>query len=47
MYMDQDNVYQIHILGTLSIFSTQIRNNNSIEIFEDGRETRDFVLLMM
>ncbi|UPZ16060.1 NAD-dependent epimerase/dehydratase family protein [Flavobacterium humidisoli] len=31
--------------GILSIFSTQIRNNNSIQIFEDGKETRDFVYI--
>ena len=31
--------------GILSIFSTQIKNNNSINIFEDGRESRDFVYI--
>ena len=31
--------------GILSIFSTQIRNGNSIQIFEDGKETRDFVYI--
>jgi dTDP-L-rhamnose 4-epimerase len=31
--------------GILSIFSTQIRNNNDIKIFEDGKETRDFVYI--
>jgi dTDP-L-rhamnose 4-epimerase len=31
--------------GILSIFSTQIRNKNSILIFEDGKETRDFVYI--
>ncbi|MDR0833744.1 MAG: NAD-dependent epimerase/dehydratase family protein [Candidatus Symbiothrix sp.] len=31
--------------GILSIFSTQIKNNNPINIFEDGRETRDFVYI--
>ena len=31
--------------GILSIFSTQIRNNNGIQIFEDGKETRDFVYI--
>lgn len=31
--------------GILSIFSTQIRNNNSINIFEDGKESRDFVYI--
>jgi dTDP-L-rhamnose 4-epimerase len=31
--------------GILSIFSTQIRNNNRIQIFEDGKETRDFVFI--
>lgn len=29
--------------GILSIFSTQIRNGNGIQIFEDGLESRDFV----
>lgn len=29
--------------GILSIFSTQIKNGNDINIFEDGKETRDFV----
>ncbi|WAC41447.1 NAD-dependent epimerase/dehydratase family protein [Pedobacter sp. SL55] len=31
--------------GILSIFSTQIKNGNGINIFEDGRETRDFVFI--
>lgn len=31
--------------GILSIFSTQIKNNNPINIFEDGNETRDFVFI--
>lgn len=31
--------------GILSIFSTRIRNNNSINIFEDGEESRDFVFI--
>ena len=31
--------------GILSIFSTQIRNNNSINVFEDGKESRDFVYI--
>lgn len=31
--------------GILSIFSTQIKNGNRINIFEDGRETRDFVYI--
>ncbi len=31
--------------GILSIFSTQIRNNKSINIFEDGLESRDFVFI--
>ncbi|WP_276504478.1 SDR family NAD(P)-dependent oxidoreductase [Terrimonas pollutisoli] len=31
--------------GILSIFSTQIRNGNNINIFEDGRESRDFVFI--
>ncbi|MDR1725382.1 MAG: NAD-dependent epimerase/dehydratase family protein [Bacteroidales bacterium] len=31
--------------GILSIFSTQIRNGNNINIFEDGNETRDFVFI--
>lgn len=31
--------------GILSIFSTQIRNRNGIQIFEDGKETRDFVYI--
>ena len=31
--------------GILSIFSTQIKNKNSINIFEDGRESRDFVYI--
>lgn len=29
--------------GILSIFSTRIKNNNNINIFEDGLESRDFV----
>ena len=29
--------------GILSIFSTRIKNDNSINIFEDGLESRDFV----
>lgn len=31
--------------GILSIFSTQIKNENSINVFEDGLETRDFVYI--
>lgn len=31
--------------GILSIFSTQILNGNSINIFEDGIESRDFVFI--
>jgi len=31
--------------GILSIFSTQIKNGNPINIFEDGKETRDFVFI--
>ena len=31
--------------GILSIFSTRIKNGNGINIFEDGRETRDFVFI--
>jgi dTDP-L-rhamnose 4-epimerase len=31
--------------GILSIFSTQIRNGNMIQIFEDGAESRDFVFI--
>ena len=31
--------------GILSIFSTQIKNNNNINIFEDGKESRDFIYI--
>lgn len=31
--------------GILSIFSTRIKNNNDINIFEDGNESRDFVYI--
>ena len=31
--------------GILSIFSTQIKNGNNINIFEDGLESRDFVYI--
>lgn len=31
--------------GILSIFSTRIRNNRDINIFEDGKESRDFVYI--
>jgi dTDP-L-rhamnose 4-epimerase len=31
--------------GILSIFSTQIKNNQDINIFEDGKESRDFVYI--
>lgn len=31
--------------GILSIFSTQIKNGNSLNIFEDGKESRDFVFI--
>ncbi len=31
--------------GILSIFSSQIKNNNCINIFEDGKESRDFVYI--
>lgn len=31
--------------GILSIFSTQIRNGSDLNIFEDGKESRDFVYI--
>jgi dTDP-L-rhamnose 4-epimerase len=31
--------------GILSIFSTRIRNGNDINVFEDGKESRDFVFI--
>lgn len=31
--------------GILSIFSTRIKNGNGVNIFEDGKETRDFVYI--
>lgn len=31
--------------GILSIFSTQIRNGNDLNVFEDGLESRDFVYI--
>lgn len=31
--------------GILSVFSTRFRNGNGISIFEDGRESRDFVFI--
>jgi dTDP-L-rhamnose 4-epimerase len=31
--------------GILSIFSTRIKNGNDLAIFEDGRESRDFVFI--
>jgi dTDP-L-rhamnose 4-epimerase len=31
--------------GILSIFSTRIRNGNEVVVFEDGRESRDFVYI--
>ena len=31
--------------GILSIFSTRIKNGNGINIFEDGKESRDFVFI--
>ena len=31
--------------GILSIFSTQIKNHNNLNIFEDGLESRDFVYI--
>ena len=31
--------------GILSIFSTRIKNGNDINIFEDGKESRDFVYI--
>lgn len=31
--------------GILSIFSTRMKNNNSIDVFEDGQESRDFVYI--
>ena len=31
--------------GILSIFSTRIKNGNGIHIFEDGKESRDFVYI--
>ena len=31
--------------GILSIFSTQMKNGNNINIFEDGKESRDFIYI--
>lgn len=31
--------------GILSVFSTQIKNHHSLNIFEDGKESRDFVYI--
>lgn len=31
--------------GILSIFSTRIKNSNTINIFEDGKESRDFIYI--
>ncbi|MEO6683131.1 MAG: NAD-dependent epimerase/dehydratase family protein [Ginsengibacter sp.] len=31
--------------GILSIFSTQLKNNHNLNIFEDGKESRDFVFI--
>jgi dTDP-L-rhamnose 4-epimerase len=31
--------------GILSIFSTRIKNGNGINVFEDGKESRDFVFI--
>tara|TARA_B100000902_G_scaffold36714_2_gene43904 strand:+ start:58315 stop:59439 length:1125 start_codon:yes stop_codon:yes gene_type:complete len=31
--------------GILSIFSTSILNGNNIEVYEDGKETRDFIYI--
>lgn len=31
--------------GILSIFSTRIKNKNEINIFEDGKESRDFIFI--
>ena len=31
--------------GILSIFSTRIKNGNGLSIFEDGKESRDFVFI--
>lgn len=31
--------------GILSIFSTRIKNHNGLKIFEDGKESRDFVYI--
>jgi dTDP-L-rhamnose 4-epimerase len=31
--------------GILSIFSTRIKNGNEVNIFEDGRESRDFIYI--
>ena len=31
--------------GILSIFSTRIKNGNNINIFEDGKESRDFIYI--
>lgn len=31
--------------GILSIFSTQLKNGNDIQVFEDGKESRDFIYI--
>ena len=44
MFMVQDNPIVILTLEFI-VFSTRILNNNSINIFEDGKQSRDFVFI--
>lgn len=45
MSMVQSQSLKNPYTGILSIFSTQIKNGNNINIFEDGLESRDFVYI--
>ena len=45
MYMGPGQSLTNPYTGILSIFSTRIKNHNPINIFEDGKETRDFVYI--
>ena len=45
MYMAQDNLYLILILAFYRYFSTRMLNGNNVDIYEDGKESRDFVFI--
>ena len=43
MFMEKDNRLTIHTPGFLLYFLTLANENKSLNVFEDGLESRDFI----